>query len=36
MTKKFNEGDTVYFISNGIFVREAKVVSEICWWICNN
>lgn len=26
MTKKFNEGDTVYFISNGIFVREAKVV----------
>lgn len=26
MSKKFNTGDTVYFVSNSIFVKEAKVV----------
>lgn len=26
MKKKFNTGDTVYFVSNSIFVKEATVV----------
>ena len=31
--KKFNEGDTVYFIASSIFVRKAKVIrnaGEFC------
>lgn len=28
--KRFNEGDTAYFVASSIFVRKAKVVRNAC------